>query len=532
MSLRIRTLLLKASGENTPIGYYVDAINGSDSNDGTTPAKAWKTLSKLAGYPFNPGDHIYLKRGCVWRETWYVNSGGSISADVVYDAFGSGVAPEINGCDVLTGWSVHSGSIYKASYTESIDTYLLLQDREHLTRVGSIAAISSAGQYFPDNANNLIYVRCTDNANPSTHVMEIGARYEAVVCDDRTYITFRNLHIYGAGGQYGRGFGLKPTWNTPSHITIENCEIDHCYYSGLWASYATSFTPISNFTLRNCSIHHNLTFGARIDAESASFRMTNVLVDGCVVANNGNADFGQFGVFINHVSSPEIKNCVLHDNSGTLEWSDNLYIGDSPNAYTHHCISYNSNHTGIHYDVHTFGRIHLNLSYNNGYNGIWIEEHQTSNGDETTIYHNTCWGNREGLVFGPGSPIHEVSGVTAQNNIFGVCHRASAELNDESGSSYITGNTVDYNVYYADPADGSFVGQFLRDTPRAAKTFAQWKIDTGWDSHSLNTNPLVDSNGRLQAGSPALGAGTDVGISTDFYGTLMPLPRNIGAFGN
>ncbi len=48
--------------------YYVDSVNGSDSNPGTSTSKPWRTLDKVnASYAsFRPGSWIHFKRGSSW----------------------------------------------------------------------------------------------------------------------------------------------------------------------------------------------------------------------------------------------------------------------------------------------------------------------------------------------------------------------------------------------------------------------------------------------------------------------------------
>jgi hypothetical protein len=52
--------------------FYVDSVNGSDSNDGTTSSRAWKTLDKVNSTTFNPGDTIYLAAGSKSNSYKYV----------------------------------------------------------------------------------------------------------------------------------------------------------------------------------------------------------------------------------------------------------------------------------------------------------------------------------------------------------------------------------------------------------------------------------------------------------------------------
>jgi hypothetical protein len=47
--------------------YYVDSSSGNDTNTGTSAAAAWKTLQKINGSQFQPGDQILLKAGSEWQ---------------------------------------------------------------------------------------------------------------------------------------------------------------------------------------------------------------------------------------------------------------------------------------------------------------------------------------------------------------------------------------------------------------------------------------------------------------------------------
>ena len=72
--------------------YYVSNF-GDDSNDGLTPASAWRTLAKVSQANLAFGDCVKFKRGDIFR--------GSITAKegVTYCAFGEGAKPEIRSWD-------------------------------------------------------------------------------------------------------------------------------------------------------------------------------------------------------------------------------------------------------------------------------------------------------------------------------------------------------------------------------------------------------------------------------------------------
>ncbi len=48
--------------------YYVDPDGNDTQNDGKSPSTPWKTLNKVQGFAFQPGDAILLKCGGVWEE--------------------------------------------------------------------------------------------------------------------------------------------------------------------------------------------------------------------------------------------------------------------------------------------------------------------------------------------------------------------------------------------------------------------------------------------------------------------------------
>ncbi|MDQ6419675.1 right-handed parallel beta-helix repeat-containing protein [Paenibacillus sp. LHD-117] len=77
--------------------YYIDVTNGSDTNNGTTNGTAWKTLSKVNGTTFAPGDTIYFKRGQTWSGRLWPKGSGTNVAPIKVDTYGSGNMPIING---------------------------------------------------------------------------------------------------------------------------------------------------------------------------------------------------------------------------------------------------------------------------------------------------------------------------------------------------------------------------------------------------------------------------------------------------
>ena len=70
--------------------YYVDAEHGNDSNNGTSPTAAWKSINKLNQQKFLPGDAIFFRRGQIWREQLNLQSSGEVQRPITIDAYGEG----------------------------------------------------------------------------------------------------------------------------------------------------------------------------------------------------------------------------------------------------------------------------------------------------------------------------------------------------------------------------------------------------------------------------------------------------------
>jgi hypothetical protein len=77
--------------------YYLDYDGGADSNAGTSRNAPWKTLEKVNGGQFQPGDRILLKSGSVWQGQLMPASSGAEGAPLIIDRYGQGPRPRIDG---------------------------------------------------------------------------------------------------------------------------------------------------------------------------------------------------------------------------------------------------------------------------------------------------------------------------------------------------------------------------------------------------------------------------------------------------
>ena len=79
--------------------YYIDALNGNDSNDGKSEGKAWKSLYKASSLQLGAGGKVLLKAGCTWSDEKLMvkNAKGTKENPVIVGKYGEGKNPIING---------------------------------------------------------------------------------------------------------------------------------------------------------------------------------------------------------------------------------------------------------------------------------------------------------------------------------------------------------------------------------------------------------------------------------------------------
>jgi len=77
--------------------YYADAAAGNDSNSGLSASTPWKTLEKINGSHYKPGDQILLHAGSRWSGKLALTSSGVVGKTILIDSYGMGPLPRIDG---------------------------------------------------------------------------------------------------------------------------------------------------------------------------------------------------------------------------------------------------------------------------------------------------------------------------------------------------------------------------------------------------------------------------------------------------
>ncbi|MHC4253318.1 MAG: right-handed parallel beta-helix repeat-containing protein, partial [Planctomycetota bacterium] len=77
--------------------YYVDSGAGDDANRGTSTARPWKSLARVNGVVFAPGDRILFKAGSRYAGQLKPMGSGAEGRPIVVDSYGGDARPRIDG---------------------------------------------------------------------------------------------------------------------------------------------------------------------------------------------------------------------------------------------------------------------------------------------------------------------------------------------------------------------------------------------------------------------------------------------------
>lgn len=90
--------------------YYV-SVTGNDTTGDGSIGNPWKTIQKAAS-TMTAGDVCEIRAG-VYRETIRPTNSGTSANPIIFRAY-SGESVTVSGAEAVTGWTQHSGNIYKA----------------------------------------------------------------------------------------------------------------------------------------------------------------------------------------------------------------------------------------------------------------------------------------------------------------------------------------------------------------------------------------------------------------------------------
>lgn len=482
--------------------YYVDNAAGNDSNAGTNPDMAWKSLDKINATTFAPGDHILFKAGGSWQGQLWPKGSGADGSPIVIDKYGSGGKPliagvtselqtvflknqqywEINNLEVTNPSPEPFSRDWKGARGERRGVYILNEesgvlnhiyiknlnihdvDGVYTTRSGGII-FDSVGSWVPSAFHDVLI-----DGNTLTDVDAYGI-----------YISSNCIVRYGMGDLWE--WVPKPygPWTPSTQVKISNNTVVRAATGGI----AWNVTD-------GAVVEHNTVQEATYLATNASiwwaYADNNVVqYNESFAAKNGSEDGTGFDVDAGNLGSLVQYN-YSHDNAGGFM----LYVNDTYNTINT-IVRYNISQNDKARIFRYSGSIDTVLNYNN------------------TVYVGAASGNpvmSDYFTKSSGSP----KNIKNYNNVY-------YSVGDKGWT--LTGQTFDYNAYYG--------GKTLVSSDAHKVTASPKLVSPGSGGTGMNT-----VNGyQLQSDSPLIGAGVPIADNggRDYFGNpLYNGDPDIGAF--
>ncbi len=474
--------------------YFVDSENGSDLNNGTTEINAWKTLAKVSSVTLSPGDIVLLKRGGTWREQLNIRGSGVEGLPITFGAYGSGNAPEILGSESIAGWTEVSPDIWKADLAASVNWLWFISDGNINwgNKVSSLGYLQNEFDFF--TASKAVYVYSNGNPLPKYHI-EGSVREYGIIGTARNYINVENLNfrfLYKAGIKIERGNNWIISGNTFSYSGENDTE--------KWGDGVMIYG--SNNIIRNNTSYENSHSGFAVLGYGLS--CYDNIIESNVVYNNyhNNIDIKSNETYFVH-------NLVVRYN--TIFCTDD-FTRESVNG-----VFLQGNNDG---SKVVNSLVCYNLIFNPTASGVQVSVYT----EGTQVYNNTIYkprGVNSACVYMMNGP----ASVIVMNNI-GMNAVGRVLRMEETTNKFINNN-----LWYQDSQHSQYIARI------GSTNYTNWEIyksATGFDQNSIwGKDPLFNNapaDFSLRDGSPAVDAGTDLGLGFDIYGNIISGKSDLGAF--
>jgi len=258
---------LVPKGPNCIYCYYVDSVNGSDANAGTTVNKPWRTLAPVEATNLLPGSIVQLRRGSRWTGGLFIDDSGLDGQPILFTAYGQGPRPVITNPGSATNWT--RGVEIDADWI--IVQELLIED------------VHEAGVYLHTGANHNV-IQNIEVTEAGTGVT-VGGKHNLV---SKNYI--HDLHMVrdtpGGNDDFGAvGVKLYDSYNLVTFNRMENCiapSMDYGVDGGGVEIYGR---------MKYNNIHHNWVANSAGFLEVGGGSAEHIVVAYNVSVNNGRFSF-------------------------------------------------------------------------------------------------------------------------------------------------------------------------------------------------------------------------------------------------
>ncbi|MBU5352187.1 discoidin domain-containing protein [Paenibacillus barcinonensis] len=491
---------VKASSSST--SYYIDAVEGNDSSDGTSPSTAWQSLDKVNGTNFQPGDKVLFKAGGVWIGQLAPKGSGANGNPIVVDMYGDGAKPLIDGNGRFGDLNNNGAAVllYNQDYWEINNLQITNKATDEQPRFGVLVRWHDYG------TGQHVYIKNCD-------IYDISGKYTVAT-------GYTGQRFQGDGIIFvSTGADSKGVQTNFNDILIEGNTLKNIYRTGIsiWSQWEDR--------QGGPTYYGAIGFHNTVGAYKAS---TNVVIRG-----NSLDTMAGDGILINTTDHALVENNIVKDankfcNPAT-DPNAGIWPHNSDNTVMQYNEVYNTRNTsdGQGFDVdYNCSNAILQYNYSHDNEGGFLLLMETAHAP--IIRYNISQNDNKALLD------YRASSALFNNNTFYM----KADLSRQ-GSGPDSGATFINNIFYAPEAlqisswgSANYMANSyynLNSTPN--------------DSYKIMDNPLMESPGngtvgmttptgyQLKSGSPLINKGVKITDRTDkdYWGNLLDDVQDIGA---
>jgi len=262
-------LFVSSPSKARATGYYVDSINGSDSNPGISESQPWQSLHKVMQQSFQPGDIVQLKSGSRWQFDGFANrygleidDSGTVSNPITFTTYGDGDRPVISnppvvpntdewmtrGLVIFGNYVVIEGIKFEDVHDAAVrikGSYNTVQNIM-ATKVGCGVSVEASGNLITQNYfYNLRMIRNTPDGDD-----DFGA-VGAIVRSSNNEISYNTI-INAKDASYDYtvdGGGIELYGTTDSNIIHHN-----------WVENSAGFLEVGGGSAKNNKVYYNVSY--------------------------------------------------------------------------------------------------------------------------------------------------------------------------------------------------------------------------------------------------------------------------------
>jgi len=443
--------------------YYIDAVNGADNNNGTTPSSAWETISKVNASTFNPGDSILFNKNQTFRGNLTPKNGSS-SGYITYGAYGTGSKPLLLGSinrNLTSDWISVGTNIWKTSNVitidgSAVDAGNLILNGETLVgrKMSSLSKVNSQGKFFSDVNDKSVTMYSISNPGSVYSNIEIALKKDIINNSTKSYVIYENLDL-----RYGGAHGIGG--RSSHHIIIRDMN-----FSYIGGSYLSDTLRYGN----------GVEFYNDANTNSVERCVFSQIYDVAMTSQGNYPGYQAYDLCF--------KNNIVYDCEQSFEF---WVKGTGASAYRIYFVN------------------NTCLSAGTGWSHA---QRPDPNGTHLLFYGSTASFNN----------------IIICNNIFRNAVNSGVfefmkNLSDLN-TSYTTINNNDWDVTNI----LAVVTGYNNNLPIIALyNWNYYQINTGQDANSITTNPLVTSNYSIPFNSPCVNAGANLSyVTSDYFNTARP----------